>query len=90
MNAFERFERSAAAARSEPAPALDVVGRVMAELTRTPGPTPRRNEGSLALVVWAVASVLAASVVAAVALEAWSTMLDPMGALIESYIGVMQ
>ena len=90
MDTLRRFERAAAAARHDRAPAIDVVDQVMVELERRSWPTQRRTDGNLALATCAALSVLAASVMAAVALDAWWSMSDPMGTLIESFATVIQ
>jgi hypothetical protein len=89
MDMLQRFEQLAAAARREAPPAIDVTARVMARIRRQVRPEARRAD-NITLAVMAVVSVLAASIVAVVAMDAWSAMIDPMSSLFQPLSVVMQ
>ncbi len=84
--AMEGFEHLARRARSERAPALDVSWRVMRAI-RAPQPRFEVNRSVLAAV--AGLSLLAASVMFALAVEDWFAWTDPMSGLIQSFTLVL-
>ena len=85
MNTLEQFERLARTARIEPVPPLDVADRVLATLRR-PAATPSEM---LPLCLMAGLSVLAASIMVAVAADAWLPLLDPVAGLFQAITPVL-
>ena len=77
MNELKRFERLARRARRQPVPRVDVTARVLARLRRIEA----RREVNVPLLAFSGLSVLAASIVLAVAVQAWAPLLDPMAGL---------
>ena len=74
ISGWERFERLAARARADRAPAIAVAPAVLAALAHA---TPRRDD-TWSVALFALATVLAASIVAGVALDAWDCLADPL------------
>jgi len=85
MTPLERFERLAVQARAEPAPAVDVVDRVLADLRVR----PYARESVLPLWAAAGVSLLAASLVVALTVEGWAALVDPLAGLFQSITWVV-
>jgi hypothetical protein len=75
---FSDFERLARRARGEPAPRVNVTGRVMAAIRRSSYRVARVDSPML---VFAGAALAAAALVAVWALPAWDSVHDPLVAL---------
>lgn len=89
MTPLDRFDQLAAIARRERAPAIDVTARVMAGI-RAPRPMAARSNENLAMLLAAGLAVLAASVMVAFTLDAWSPLWDPMCGLLQPLSWIMQ
>jgi hypothetical protein len=87
MNRLEQFEHLARRARDEQAPALDVSRRVLRAIRL---PQPRFEVYSPVLAAAAGLSLVAASVVAALAVEYWLAWSDPISGLVQSFTLVLQ
>jgi len=83
MNELERFEKLAAIARGESAPALDVADAVLSKLLSYGAP-----EKALAFPI-AVCAV-AATVLAAFAVNSWFAMADPLLDFLNPIVQVLQ
>jgi len=86
MNRFEVFKSLAAAALRDVPPTSDVTGRVMAQIS----PAVRRPALDVPLAVFSGVSVLAASIAAIVAVQAWSVFSDPLAGLFQPLTLVMK
>lgn len=90
-NATDRFEKLAARARQEAVPPLDVTAGVLARIASVPAPSRSDAAGSsVPLSVVAGACVLAASVMLALTLWAWSPLNDPLAGFFEPFTVVMR
>ena len=85
MNQFEVFKSLAAAASRDGPPVIDVTDRVMARIS-----PQRRRAVDMPLIVFSGLSVLAASIAAIVAVQAWSILSDPLAGLFQPLTLVMQ
>jgi hypothetical protein len=90
MNKLEQFELLASAARRERVPRLDVTARVLARIR----PAEARRAGRLPLEevpLLAVSglSVLAATIVVVLAVDAWAPLVDPLAGLFTPLMMVM-
>jgi hypothetical protein len=86
MNNWERFEALAARAREETGPRVEITARVLRDIRRAP--PERIAEFSL----WAFSglSLAAASIVAVLAIQSWTTLSDPLSGLFDTLTMVMQ
>jgi hypothetical protein len=84
--AMDGFEHLARRAREERAPALDVAWRVMRAIE---APRPRFEVNRSVLAAVAGLTIIAASVMLALAVEDWSAWTDPMSGLIQSFTLVL-
>jgi len=80
MKALERFAQLARIARDEPVPAIDVAAAVLRDLRS--GAAPRRLD-DIPLWMAAAISLLAASVMIAVALESCLPLVEPLAELFQ-------
>jgi hypothetical protein len=86
MNEFSRFEQLAAQARAERVPPIDVTVPVLRNIRSAVA--EHSINGPLAVV--SGFSLLAASIMAAVAAQMWSELVDPLSVLFDSLMMVMQ
>jgi len=86
MNHLDAFLLLASRARGEPAPAVDVSADVLRRI-RAMGP---RRDVELPLLVFSGVSLLAATIVVAVAVSLWAPLADPLAGLFRPCFVVMQ
>jgi hypothetical protein len=78
MNPLERLEQLASRARGESIPPLDVCASVIRDVASLRRPA----EGQRVLMLAAAVSVLAASIVAVIAWNAWAPLNDPLAGML--------
>lgn len=86
MNELERFESLARRARNEPVPRVDVTARVLSRIGRT----ELRRAVDMPLLAMSGLSVMAASILLAMVLNAWAPLMDPLAGLFSSLTLVMR
>jgi hypothetical protein len=83
MNDLERFAGLAARARQEQPPPLDVAAAVLGRIGDAEAMSPSSRESSLLLACSAL-SAIAATVMAALALQAYEMLSGPLGGMFQS------